>query len=88
MPQIERAMPRMLAGTRRNAGRPRALQQGGSQLCAPCITPLSGRPNMIRRHLGLVLIAASLAVGACNTVSGAGKDLQSASNEVKEEIKD
>ena len=36
-----------------------------------------------------IIIAASamsLAAAACNTVEGAGEDLQSASNEVKEEI--
>ena len=36
-----------------------------------------------------IIIAAgamSLATAACNTVSGAGEDLQSASNEVEEEI--
>jgi len=42
---------------------------------------------MIRKTL--IAIAAStltLAAAACNTVEGAGEDLQSASNEVEEEI--
>jgi len=34
----------------------------------------------------LVLGAMTLASAACNTVEGAGEDLQSASREVKEEI--
>ncbi|HEY6965349.1 MAG TPA: hypothetical protein VI407_09035 [Erythrobacter sp.] len=34
----------------------------------------------------LALSAAALATAACNTVEGAGEDLQSASQEVKKEI--
>jgi predicted small secreted protein len=41
---------------------------------------------MLRKSVALVLVAGSLALTACNTVSGAGRDLQSASQEVKEEI--
>jgi predicted small secreted protein len=42
---------------------------------------------MIRTPI-LALAAATLALGAaaCNTVEGAGEDLQSASNEVEEEL--
>jgi predicted small secreted protein len=36
--------------------------------------------------LALVAVPALLASAACNTVEGAGEDLQSASREVKEEI--
>jgi len=39
------------------------------------------------RSLAAVALGAiTLAVAACNTVEGAGEDLQSASREVKEEI--
>lgn len=39
------------------------------------------------RVTGLVAVAAAaLALSACNTVSGAGKDLQEASDNVKEAI--
>lgn len=41
---------------------------------------------MFRKCLTLAMVAGTLAISACNTVSGAGKDLQSASKEVKEEI--
>ncbi|WP_379922094.1 hypothetical protein [Erythrobacter sp. R86502] len=43
---------------------------------------------MNKRNLILALAAvpAILAASACNTVEGAGEDLQSASREVKEEI--
>lgn len=36
--------------------------------------------------LAIVAVPAPLASTACNTVEGAGEDLQSASREVKEEI--
>lgn len=41
---------------------------------------------MLRTSIALALIAGSLLVSACNTVSGAGKDLQSASEETKDAI--
>ncbi len=41
---------------------------------------------MLRKYIGLAVVAGALFVAACNTVSGAGEDLQSASNEVEEEI--
>jgi predicted small secreted protein len=41
---------------------------------------------MVRKSIALALVAASLLVTACNTVSGAGEDLQSASQETKEAI--
>ena len=43
---------------------------------------------MLRKSIAVALLTGSLVLTACNTVSGAGKDLQSASQEVKEEIKD
>jgi predicted small secreted protein len=43
---------------------------------------------MLRKSIALALVAGSLVLSACNTVEGAGEDLQSASQEVKEEIKD
>lgn len=41
---------------------------------------------MLRKSIALALMAGSLVLTACNTVDGAGKDLSSASQEVKEEI--
>jgi predicted small secreted protein len=41
---------------------------------------------MLRKSIALALVAGSLVLTACNTVDGAGKDLSSASQEVKEEI--
>lgn len=41
---------------------------------------------MFRKTIALVLVTGSLALAGCNTVSGAGKDLQGASQDVKEEI--
>lgn len=38
------------------------------------------------RFAVVALAAMTLATAACNTVEGAGEDLQSASREVKEEI--
>jgi predicted small secreted protein len=43
---------------------------------------------MLRKSIALALVAGSLVLSACNTVEGAGEDLQSASQEVKEGIKD
>ncbi|HEU0311260.1 MAG TPA: entericidin EcnA/B family protein [Sphingomicrobium sp.] len=37
---------------------------------------------MFRRIMTLVLIGGSIAVAACNTVRGAGEDVQSAANAV------
>ena len=37
---------------------------------------------MIRKLLTVMLIGGTLAVAACNTVRGAGEDVQSAANEV------
>ena len=37
---------------------------------------------MLRKVVTLVLIAGSLAVTACNTVRGAGEDVESAANAV------
>ena len=39
---------------------------------------------MIRKTIALALVAGSLLVAGCNTVSGAGRDLQSASKETKD----
>ena len=41
---------------------------------------------MLRTSIALALVAGSLILSACNTVSGAGKDLQSASEETKDAI--
>jgi predicted small secreted protein len=43
--------------------------------------------HMLRKTFALAMVAGTLLIAGCNTVSGAGKDLQSASQEVKEEIK-
>lgn len=37
---------------------------------------------MVRLFVTLVIVAAGVAVSACNTVRGAGQDLQSAANSV------
>ena len=36
----------------------------------------------MRKIIGVMLLASTLAVGACNTVSGAGKDVSSAGRAV------
>lgn len=41
---------------------------------------------MFRKSIALALLAGTVVLAGCNTVSGAGKDLQSASQDVKEEI--
>lgn len=41
---------------------------------------------MIRKTIALALVAGSLVLTGCNTVAGAGRDLQSASQEGKEVI--
>ncbi len=41
---------------------------------------------MFRKSLALALMAGTLLVAGCNTVSGAGRDLQSASEETKDAI--
>lgn len=41
---------------------------------------------MFRKSIALALVAGSLLITGCNTVDGAGKDLSSASQDVKEEI--
>ena len=41
---------------------------------------------MLRKYLTLAMVAGTLVISACNTVDGAGEDLPSASQEVKEEI--
>lgn len=40
---------------------------------------------MVRKIVAIIAISSSLALAACNTVRGAGEDLQSAANEVDEE---
>ena len=42
---------------------------------------------MLRKTIAMAFVAGTLMLSACNTVAGAGEDLQSASKEVKEEIK-
>lgn len=41
---------------------------------------------MIRKAMTLVLIGSSLAIAACNTVRGAGEDVQSAANATENAI--
>jgi predicted small secreted protein len=36
--------------------------------------------NMIRKALTIILIGGTVAIAACNTVRGAGKDVQSVAN--------
>jgi len=42
---------------------------------------------MLRKTITLALMAGAFVLSACNTVSGAGEDLQSASKEVEKEMK-
>ena len=44
------------------------------------------RQTMLRKTVALAFVAGTLFLSACNTVDGAGRDLSSASQEVKEEI--
>lgn len=41
---------------------------------------------MVRKIVTLALIGSTLAVAACNTVRGAGQDLQSAANATEDAI--
>lgn len=41
---------------------------------------------MLRKTIALALMAGTFVLTACNTVDGAGRDLSSASKDVKEEI--
>ena len=43
---------------------------------------IMGREIMARTLVTIVVVAAGLALSACNTVRGAGQDLQSAANSV------
>lgn len=38
---------------------------------------------MVRKYLGIAMLAGALLVSACNTVEGAGKDVQSAGQAVE-----
>jgi len=39
---------------------------------------------MIRKFLALFLVTGSLALGACNTIEGAGRDIESVGDTVKD----
>lgn len=41
---------------------------------------------MLRKTMTLVLVGATLAIAACNTVRGAGEDLQSVANTTEDAI--
>lgn len=41
---------------------------------------------MLRKTMTLVLVGATLAIAACNTVRGAGEDLQSVANSTEDAI--
>ena len=41
---------------------------------------------MVRNLIGMMLLAAGLVVAACNTVRGAGEDLESAADTVDNEM--
>jgi predicted small secreted protein len=41
---------------------------------------------MLRKSIVLALVTSTLLISACNTVSGAGEDLQSASEDTKDAI--
>ena len=42
--------------------------------------PVTGENKMLRKVMTMVLIGGGLMVAACNTVRGAGQDVQSAAN--------
>jgi predicted small secreted protein len=44
------------------------------------VTPEKGASTMVRKVTTLLLIGGALAIAACNTVRGAGEDVQSAAN--------
>jgi predicted small secreted protein len=44
------------------------------------VAPFKGVSTMVRKVTSLLLIAGALAITACNTVRGAGADVQSAAN--------
>jgi predicted small secreted protein len=44
------------------------------------VTLYQGVSTMVRKVTSLMLIAGALAIAACNTVRGAGEDIQSAAN--------
>jgi len=39
---------------------------------------------MVRKYLGILVVAGALLVSACNTVEGAGKDVKSAGEAVED----
>lgn len=43
-----------------------------------------GRTTMLRKFLGVAMISAAVLVSACNTVEGAGRDVQSAGAAVED----
>ena len=43
---------------------------------------------MLRKYISLVLVAGTLFISACNTVKGAGEDIQSVGEEGEEVIND
>ncbi|WP_438827105.1 entericidin A/B family lipoprotein [Sphingomonas bacterium] len=66
------------ASDREHASRPRI----GMMVRRPWRSPLFEEADMVRKGLGLALVAAALMVSACNTVAGAGKDVSSAGKAV------
>lgn len=44
--------------------------------------------NDVRKYSWLALLAASLFLSACNTMQGAGKDIEEAGEEIQEEAAD
>jgi predicted small secreted protein len=42
------------------------------------------RTDMLRKFLGVAMISAAVLVSACNTVEGAGRDVQSAGSAVED----
>jgi predicted small secreted protein len=52
------------------------------------IRGLTGEEDMVRKVMTIVMIGGGLLVAACNTVRGAGQDLQSAANCTENAIKE
>jgi predicted small secreted protein len=73
-----------------------ALAGYGADCCVRLETPIEGAakvmPNRgdpeLRTIVAIALIAASMALAACNTIEGAGKDVSSAGHAVSDTARD
>jgi predicted small secreted protein len=54
----------------------------------PVFLGFSGENRLMRKLLVLLIATASVAVAACNTIAGAGKDVSATGNAVTDTAKD